>query len=201
MGIRTDAHLVGQDYANLTMWFYVAYLACEFPTQLLAQRASRLGLYLGANVALWGAVLACHAAAGSYAQLAALRALLGAFESCVAPILVLVVAMWYRKEERGRRVSWFYACNCLGSIFGGLVAYGVSFGATRFATWRIFFLAIGLFTIAAGVAVVVLLPDSPVKAKRFSDGEKMAILLRLQEDQRFVINPTRRLERSKVDLV
>lgn len=29
----------------------------------------------------------------------------------VAPILILIIAMWYKKNEQGRRVSWFYVCN------------------------------------------------------------------------------------------
>jgi hypothetical protein len=52
----------------------------------------------------------------------------------VAPILVLIIAMWYKKEEQGRRVSWFYVCNALTQIFGGFVAYGVSFTHGNFAS-------------------------------------------------------------------
>lgn len=40
---------------------------------------------------IWGIVLMCHAACTSYAGLAICRTLLGVFESCVAPILVLII--------------------------------------------------------------------------------------------------------------
>ena len=53
MGLRKDIHLVGQDYSNVAMMFYIGFLAAEFPTQYLAQRISRLGKYLGVNVRLW----------------------------------------------------------------------------------------------------------------------------------------------------
>lgn len=161
------------------------FLATEFPTQYLAQRVSRLGLYLGTNIVLWGIVLCCHAGTTSFAGLAVCRTLLGVFEACVAPILVLIIAMWYRKEEQGTRVSWFYVCNSVTKIFGGLVAYGISFATTTFATWRIFLLAIGALTVGIGVLVCVFLPDSPVKAKRFSDAEKVAALMRVKENQRY----------------
>jgi MFS family permease len=121
----------------------VGFLAAEFPTQYLAQHISRLGMYLGVNIMLWGIVLACHAACTTFAGLAVCRTLLGVFESCVAPILVLIIAMWYKKEKQGKRVSWFYVCNSLTAIFGGLLAYGVSFAKTKFASWRIFFVATG----------------------------------------------------------
>jgi len=125
MGIRTDTNLVGQDYSNLSMLFYIGkllllgrflmltsvplkgFLLSESP-QYLAQYVSHLALYLGINIMLWGIVLACHAACTSYAGLAICRTLLSVYESCVAPILVLIITMRYKKEEQGRHVSWFY---------------------------------------------------------------------------------------------
>ena len=92
-------------------WHQIGFLATEFPTQYIAQRVSRLGLYLGVNVMFWGVVLMCHAAVSDFAGLAVCRTLLGVFESPVAPILVLIIAMWYKKEEQGRRVSYFYVMN------------------------------------------------------------------------------------------
>lgn len=147
----------------------------------------------------WGVVLACHAACTTYAGLAICRTLLGIFESCVAPILVLIIAMWYKKEEQGRRVSYFYVCNSLTQIFGGFLAYGVSFANTKFATWRIFFLAIGGMTIIIGLLVCIFLPDSPVKARRFTDAEKVAALIRVKSNQRYERNDSSR--HSNTDLV
>ncbi|KAF2767040.1 MFS transporter [Teratosphaeria nubilosa] len=184
MGMRADTHLHGQQYSDLGMLFYIGFLATEFPTQYLAQRFSRLSLYLGTNIILWGAILMCHAACTSFAGLAICRTLLGVFESCVAPILVLIIAMWYKKSEQGRRVSWFYVCNSLTQIIGGAVAYGASFAPqSGIASWRIFYLAIGALTIVMGALVVLLLPDSPVKARRFTDAEKVAALLRTKDNQ------------------
>ncbi|KAL1984338.1 hypothetical protein VTN96DRAFT_9296 [Rasamsonia emersonii] len=196
MGIRTDTHLVGQDYSDVSMLFYVGFLAAEFPTQYLAQRISRLGLYLGVNIMIWGVVLCCHAACTSFAGLAVVRTLLGVFESCVAPILVLIIAMWYKKSEQGRRVSYFYVCNSLTQVFGGCVAYGVSFSKSRFATWRIFYLVIGAITVIIGFLVAVFLPDSPVRAKRFTDAEKVAAILRVKDNQSGTQNA--RLKKSQV---
>ena len=104
MGLRTDTHLHGQDYSNVAMMFYVGFLAAEFPTQYLAQHIARLGKYLGVNVMLWGVILACMAATTSYAGLMICRTLLGIFEAPVAPILVLIIAMWYKKEEQGESI-------------------------------------------------------------------------------------------------
>ena len=81
MGIRTNTHLVGQDYSNLSMLFYIGFLAAEVPTQYLAQHISRLGRYLGINIMIWGLILGCHAACTTFAGLSVVRVLLGVFES------------------------------------------------------------------------------------------------------------------------
>lgn len=107
----------------------------------------------------------------------------------VAPILVMIIAMWYKKNEQGRRVSWFYVCNALTQIFGGFVAYGVSFTHGRFASWRIFYIAIGAMTMIIGLIVAIFLPDSPVKARRFTDAEKVAVLMRVKDNQRYPTPP------------
>lgn len=111
MGLVKDTHLKGQDYQDISMLFYIGFLVAEFPTQYFAQHISMLGRYLGINIMLWGVVLACMASCTSFAGLAICRVFLGIFEACVAPILVLIIAMWYKKSEQGRRVSYFYVCN------------------------------------------------------------------------------------------
>jgi len=158
MEIRTDTHLKGQNYSDLSMLFYtVAWpftrsgSLCVLNTSrkhtdtkssigFLAQHISHLGLHLGVNITIWGFVLGCHAACTTFAGLVVCRTLLGIFESYVAPILVLIIAMWHKKEQR---VSWFYVCNSLTTIFGSFLTYGVGFAKTNFAKWRIFFMRLG----------------------------------------------------------
>jgi MFS transporter, ACS family, allantoate permease len=71
----------------------------------------------------------------------------------------------------------------LTSIVGGLIAYGASFTHGKFHSWRIFFLTIGLCTVVIGFFIFMILPDSPVKAVRFTEAEKIASLLRVKENQ------------------
>ena len=59
----------------------IGFLVAEFPTQYLAQHISRLGLYLGINIMIWGLILGFHAACTTFAGLAIARTLLGVFES------------------------------------------------------------------------------------------------------------------------
>jgi MFS transporter, ACS family, allantoate permease len=58
---------------------------------------------LGVNIVIWGIVLALHAAAESFGAFFALRFLLGMCESCVAPILILIISMFYKKNEQASK--------------------------------------------------------------------------------------------------
>ena len=49
-----------------------------------------------------------HAAPSSFGAFFALRFLLGMCECCVAPILILIISMFYKKDEQASRISWFY---------------------------------------------------------------------------------------------
>jgi MFS transporter, ACS family, allantoate permease len=118
MEIRTDTHLKGQNYSDLSMLFYTdAWLftrsdsLCVLNTSrkrtdtkssigFLAQHISHLGLRLGVNIMIWGFVLGCHAACTTLAGLVVCRTLLEVFESYVAPTLVLIIAMWHKMEQR-----------------------------------------------------------------------------------------------------
>ena len=52
-----------------------------------------------------------------------------------------------------------------------------------FASWRLLYLIFGIVTVAHGVLCVFFLPNSPVRAKFFSDEQKLAILLKNRNNQ------------------
>lgn len=105
-----------------------------------------LPLSLGCNIVLWatyvdclrvfpsisltivsfycGSALILHAASGKFAPFFIFRILLGVFEACVAPILIALVAAFYRKSEQARRIGAYYAMNGVTYIVGGAIAYG-----------------------------------------------------------------------------
>ena len=83
----------------------------------IAQRL-RLAKYLGTNIVAWGIIMMLHAIPRSFGPFFALRLLLGTcklslenvanvdlaclgmLESCVAPILILIISMFYKKNEQ-----------------------------------------------------------------------------------------------------
>ncbi|KAK9319179.1 major facilitator superfamily domain-containing protein [Lipomyces orientalis] len=189
MGIR--ANLTSSQYSNLGTIFYVGYIVSEPITSYLMQRFP-LGKYLGINVVLWGIVVACHAACRTYAPLMVIRVLLGVFEACVAPALVLITGMWWTKPEQSRRTGLWYMQIGVAQIVGAAISYGFQHvNSTKIANWQILFLFMakqGCLTVLIGLATIYFLPDNPMSAKFLSRGEKVLAIEHVRKNQTGVEN-------------
>lgn len=145
--------------------------------------------YLGVNVALWGLMTALVATANSWAGLVTLRVLLGCFEAAVAPALILVTTMWYKRSEQPPRMGLWYVGTGTGSVIGALSSYGFQhYLSASFRSWQIMFLVFGLITIAVGVLVVLVVPDNPMTCKFLSHDEKIWAIERLRENKTGIEN-------------
>ncbi|KZT24438.1 MFS general substrate transporter [Neolentinus lepideus HHB14362 ss-1] len=175
--------IAGQNYNLVSMAFYLGFLVWEFPTVYISQKL-RVAKYLGVNVVLWGAILMLHASTTSFGGFFALRFLLGMCESCVAPLLILIISMFYKKDEQASRISWFYVMNGLTQIFGGFVAYGVSFSDGHvLPPYKIIYILLGGMAIVVGICILIWMPDSPVHAQLLTKEERIAALERVRDDQ------------------
>lgn len=146
--------------------------------------------YLGANVALWGLMTALVATAGNWATLVTLRVLLGCFESAVAPALILLTTMWYKRVEQPPRMGFWYVGTGTGSVIGALASFGFQHYAEHqtFTSWQIMFLVFGLITVAVGVLVMLVVPDNPMKCKFLTHDEKIWAIERLRENKTGIEN-------------
>lgn len=125
MGLQKDTGITGDQFSQLALIFYVSYLGFEFPHGWGMQRFPT-AKYLGLMVSLWGAVLACTAACNNWAGLVTTRVLLGVFESAVAPSLILITSMWYKRQEQPPRFGlWYLGTGELAQIpsCGSILTY------------------------------------------------------------------------------
>ncbi|KAF8509171.1 MFS general substrate transporter [Hysterangium stoloniferum] len=175
--------VTGQHYNLVSLSFYVGFLVWEFPTMYISQK-TRLAKYLGGNIVMWGIVLMLHAVARTFSAFFALRFFLGMLESCVAPILILVISMFYKKSEQATRISYFYVMLGMAQVFGGFTAYAVSFSTSKaILPYKIIYIFLGGLAILVGICVLIWLPDSPVHAHFLSKEERIAALERVRNDQ------------------
>ena len=65
------------------------------------------------------------------------------FEASITPAFVLIVSMWYRRNEQAGRMSLFLAANGLATIICSPVAYGLS-GLVNPAieSWRVLYILV-----------------------------------------------------------
>jgi len=70
--------------------------------------------------------------------------------------------------------------NGLTEVFGGLIAYGITFYSGPFEHWKIIYILLGCLSFVAGLIVIYALPSSPVKAKFLSEDEKRIALERVR---------------------
>lgn len=187
MGLLSDTKMRTNQFSNLTLAFYVTYLFFELPTGYLMQRLPT-AKYLGFNVMLWGLMTTLNCSAKNFGGLMTLRVLLGCFESAIAPALILITSMWYKRNEQPRRMGIWYLGTGTASIMGALVAYGLLFYTNdRFKPWQIMFLIFGLITIAVGICIVLFLPDNPMTS-RLTHAEKVLAIERLRENRTGIEN-------------
>ncbi|KAF6826090.1 allantoate permease [Colletotrichum musicola] len=188
MGLQEDTGITGDQYSQLAMIFYVSYLAFEFPHAWGMQRYPT-AKYIGVMVCLWGTVLAVTSACHNWAGLVVTRVLLGLFESAVAPSLIVITTMWYKRQEQPPRMGIWYLGTGGGTIVGSLISFGFQhYQSSGFTSWQIMFLICGIITVAVGITVILVLPDNPMSAKFLTPEEKAWAIERLRANQTGVEN-------------
>lgn len=86
--------------------------------------------------------------ATNFSNAAAIRFLLGVFESGMLPGIAYYLSRWYRKAELGFRLALYIVMAPLAGAFGGLLASGIlklpPMG--RIHTWQQLFVIEGIIT-------------------------------------------------------
>ncbi|KAI0574642.1 MFS general substrate transporter [Pyrenophora tritici-repentis] len=118
--------ITSEQYSWLGSIFYFAYLVAEWPSAYLAQHFP-VGRVVSGYCFCWGSIMLLTVATKSFAGFAALRFLLGIFESVVTPAFMMIVSMWYLSKQQPARAGIFYCFNGVGSATGGILFYGVGF--------------------------------------------------------------------------
>ncbi|THW92068.1 MFS transporter [Aureobasidium pullulans] len=202
MGIREELHISGEQFPWLTTCIYIAVIFVEYPTNWIIQRVP-IAKYLSANIIIWGAVLACHAAATDFKTLVICRTFLGIFEAVCQPAFLILSSLWYKRDEQAQTVTYWYVMNGAQQIVGGLLAYCFSLlGNERIITsYQAIFITYGCASVLWGFFVLYWLPDSPMRAKCFSEEDKLLMVERVRANQTGIQNKKFRPEQVKEALL
>lgn len=125
----------------------------------------------------------------SYSGILANRFFLGLVESGISPILMLVVGLWYTHEEQQLRSSWWYSFSGGSLLISPLVNFGLAhIAGGGLAPWQYMFLVAGAVTLAWGVSLIWIFPDTPQEAKGWTPEEKRLLLERSRRDNSGIEN-------------
>jgi sugar phosphate permease len=83
-GLENDLHMEGNDYNLALFIFFIPYILCEIPCNLIMKRLAP-SIWLSSIMALWGVVTICQGFVESHAALMACRFLIGMFEAGFLP--------------------------------------------------------------------------------------------------------------------
>ncbi|QLG74637.1 hypothetical protein HG535_0G05200 [Zygotorulaspora mrakii] len=181
--LREDLHLTGGDYGDIAAIFNAGYLVGCIPTIWVIQRVP-VAKYTGCALVIWAILLIAHVGARNYADMMALRFLLGVMEASISPSNMMMCGMFYNKREQPFRMCTFLSMNGVATMVGALLAYGLGHSTnTTLRPWKLIFLVIGLINFAWALVFLYLAPDSPANARFLNHEEKLKVIKRVSKNQ------------------
>jgi MFS family permease len=124
-GMTTDLNMVKHDYNIALFIVFVPFILCETPSNMLLKRITPR-VWLSFLFFGCGLMAICQGITQSFSGLVACRFVLGMFEAGISPGSILLITMYYRREELPRRICWWYMSGTIAGAFGGLLAYALA---------------------------------------------------------------------------
>ncbi|MEX4002098.1 MFS transporter [Paraburkholderia sp. EG285A] len=157
--------------------FFLSYLLCEVPSNMLFERLGARRTFLRIML-LWGLTSAATMFVQTPLQFYVMRFLLGAFEAGFFPGVILYLSYWFTPEWRGRATGAFLfalpVAGIVGGPLSGTVISGMN-GIGGLAGWQWCFLLEGLPTVAVGLLCYTFLCNGPDDANWLTDDEKRIV--------------------------
>ncbi|KAG2224263.1 hypothetical protein INT45_000294 [Circinella minor] len=178
LGIYEDVELTGTQFSWLGSMFFIGHLVCQPINNIMLQKVP-VGHYLSICIFLWGLVMLGTSFCNNFSQLIVMRFLLGLLEGTAMPSVYLIVNTLFRRSEQTTMYGAVTMGSGFGSIFGAVVAFGVSeMGHQRgIMMWRWNHLIFGAMTILLGALCFFFLVDS---SKHW--------MLRLTKEEKIICN-------------
>ncbi|KAL5423825.1 hypothetical protein PMIN04_003627 [Paraphaeosphaeria minitans] len=183
-GIMEDLNMTTQQFATAVSILFVGYLPFQIPSNLLITKFPRPGLYICAAVAIWGGISAATAAARTYGQLLAIRAILGVAEAVFFPGAIYYLSAWYTKTELGKRIAALYIAQQFGNAFGGLFAAAILQldGVHGIRGWQWLFIIEGCATVGIGSICAFFMPEFPHNSRILSQEQRDLAVWRIESE-------------------
>ncbi|KIW09913.1 hypothetical protein PV08_11689 [Exophiala spinifera] len=164
--IMTELDATADRYNLVATVQGIAYMIFELPSNLMLKWMTPHALEARIFFT-WGIATACCGAVRNSTQLIVCRWFVGMLEAGMFPGVITTLSYWYRSDEVGRPILWYFSIAQFSGIFGALVCYGTSFmnELQELSGWRWTFILEGVATMLMAIVIFFFLPDFP-KSKR-----------------------------------
>ncbi|WP_321798123.1 MFS transporter [Caballeronia sp. J97] len=180
-----DLGLTSTQFGLATTLFYVAYIACGIPSNIVLARIGARR-WIGTIMIAWGLASTATMFATSPTSLYVLRVLVGVTEAGFLPGILLYLTYWFPGAYRARANALFMIAMpvtaAVGSALSGFIL--ALDGTLGLKGWQWLFLLEGLPSAILGFVVYRYLDDSPEKARWLDADEKRALAVTLASEHR-----------------
>jgi D-galactonate transporter len=164
--------------------FYVGYVLCEVPSNMLLARFGARRTFSRIMV-LWGLASVGMMAVSDATHFYVLRFLLGVFEAGFFPGIVLYLSYWFPARRRAAVMAIFFAGVAVAGVLGGLVSGWIMrdmAGVMGLYGWQWMFAIEGAPAVVLGLLVIFLLADGPAQATWLTPEERSFLLNRQSQE-------------------
>jgi len=171
--MNRDLHFSGTVYGFGAGLFFVAYVACEVPANLLLFRIGARR-WLALIMLVWGLLAMAMVFVRTPMEFYAMRLVLGAAEAGFFPGVIFYLSEWFPVRMRARVISRFYIAYPLASMVMGAAASPLLRlqGRLGLAGWQWLFLLEGLPGVLFSGVLLRYLVDKPRYARWLSGAER-----------------------------
>ncbi len=138
----------------------------------------------------------------SYSGILANRFFLGVVEAGVSPVFMLIIGVWYTQSEQVLRSSIWYSFSGGSLLISPLINYGLAHvQSDRVKPWQLMYYFSGSISLAWGISLLWIFPESPQRSKGFTDEEKLLLVERVRVNNAGTENKHVRLYQIKEALM
>lgn len=180
-GMKQDLGITGGVSALIGASFFIGYFLFQVPGAQYAEKRSVRTLIFWSLI-LWGALAAAQGVIQDVTLLIIVRFLIGVVEAAVLPAMVIFLAHWFTKAERGRANTFLILGNPVTVLWLTVVS-GFLVEAT---SWRWMFILEGIPAIIWAFVFRKLVADRPHDAKWLNPTERDQVVNALEAEQQSI---------------
>jgi MFS transporter, ACS family, 4-hydroxyphenylacetate permease len=164
--------------------FYLGYLVCEVPSNLLLVRFGARR-WISRIMITWGIASTATMFAAGPNSLSVIRLLVGIAEAGFVPGVLLYLTYWFPRTWRARATAVFMVAQPVTIAFGATLSGFIlqMEGVLGVSGWRWLFLIEGVPSILLGIAVWFLLTERPAVASWLTEREHVMLERRIAREQ------------------